>query len=121
MNAAVAERRADELQERLRRRLEELAQEAPHHRPGLTAVIGGALVVPVGLVARLLDRTPTSRGPLQVEARRDGIVMAADAASLGTSEGKDRIRAATGAWLHRGAGTTVSAETVTDQERCRKP
>ena len=58
LNSARARARADELQARLQKRMEELAQERQ-----LSAlppvVIGGALIVPAGLVARLTgERTP---------------------------------------------------------------
>ncbi|NWF79202.1 MAG: DUF3883 domain-containing protein [Chloroflexi bacterium] len=69
MNAAVAERRADELQERLRRRMEELAQER-HLAPQAPAVIGSALVVPVGLLARLLGEAPATPDGSTPEERR---------------------------------------------------
>ena len=69
MNAAVAERRADELQERLRWRLEELAQER-HITAQAPAVIGGALVVPVGLLTRLLGAAPATGDGSTPEARR---------------------------------------------------
>ena len=69
MNAAVAERRADELQERLRRRVEELSQER-HITAQAPAVIGGALVVPVGLLARLLGEAPGTSDGSTPEARR---------------------------------------------------
>ena len=80
MNAAVAERRADELQERLRRRVEELSQER-HITAQAPAVIGGALVVPVGLLARLLGEAPTAADGSTPEARRR-IELAAMAAVL---------------------------------------
>jgi superfamily II DNA or RNA helicase len=52
LNSAKARQRADDLQARLQRRLEELEQERQlSAQPPI--VIGGALVVPVGLLARL--------------------------------------------------------------------
>ncbi|KAB8333567.1 DUF3883 domain-containing protein, partial [Scytonema tolypothrichoides VB-61278] len=80
MNATVAERRADELQERLRRRMEELAQER-HITAQAPAVIGGALVVPVGLLTRLLGQAPTMPDGSTPEARRR-VELAAMAAVL---------------------------------------
>ena len=80
MNAALAERRADELQERLRRRVEELAQER-HITAQAPAVIGGALVVPVGRLARLLGEAPTAADGSSPEARRR-VELAAMAAVL---------------------------------------
>jgi superfamily II DNA or RNA helicase len=82
MNAAVAERRADELQERLRRRLEDLGQER-HLTAQAPAVVGGALVVPVGLVARLLGESLTTPDGSSPEARRR-VELAAMAAVLQT-------------------------------------
>jgi uncharacterized protein DUF3883 len=80
MNAAVAERRADDLQERLRRRTEELEQER-RLVPQPPVVVGGALVVPTGLLLRLLGQaTPTDAGS-SPEARRR-IELAAMAAVM---------------------------------------
>ncbi|MEI7643035.1 MAG: helicase-related protein [Chloroflexales bacterium] len=85
MNAATAERRADEMQERLRRRSDDLAQERR-----LTAqpptVIAGALVVPVGLLARLLGQTTAAPDGSTPEARRR-IELAAMAAVLQAERG----------------------------------
>jgi superfamily II DNA or RNA helicase len=82
MNASVAERRADELQERLRRRVEELGQER-HITAQAPAVIGGALVVPAGLLARLLGEAPATGDGSTPEARRR-IELAAMATVLQT-------------------------------------
>ena len=58
MNSAKARQRADELQSRLKKRLEELEQEKKLS-PLPPTVIGGAVVVPAGLLERLRgDRTP---------------------------------------------------------------
>ena len=80
MNAATAERRADEMQERLRRRSDDLAQERrlTAHPP---TVMGAALVVPVGLLARLCGQTTAAADGSTPEARRR-IELAAMAAVL---------------------------------------
>lgn len=52
LNSARARQRADELEVRLQRRMEELQQER-QLSPLPPVVVGGALVVPAGLVARL--------------------------------------------------------------------
>ena len=52
INSGKARQRADELQARLRRRLEDLQLER-HIAPAPPVVIGGALIVPAGLLARL--------------------------------------------------------------------
>ena len=52
INSAKARQRADELEDRLRRRMEELEQER-RLSPQAPVVIGGALVIPAGLLARL--------------------------------------------------------------------
>jgi len=52
LNSKLARRRADDLQERLQRRMQELSQERRiSAQPPI--VIGGALVIPAGLIARL--------------------------------------------------------------------
>jgi Protein NO VEIN, C-terminal len=80
MNAALAERRADDLQERLRRRTEELEQER-RLVPQPLAVVGGALVVPAGLLLRLLGSTAPTDAGSSPEARRR-IELAAMAAVM---------------------------------------
>jgi superfamily II DNA or RNA helicase len=52
INSEMARRRADDLQARLKKRMEELEQER-HIAPLPPVVVGGALVVPAGLLARL--------------------------------------------------------------------
>jgi hypothetical protein len=52
LNSEMARRRADDLQGRLERRLAELEQER-RIAPQPPVVIGGALVIPAGLLARL--------------------------------------------------------------------
>ena len=55
LNSARARQRADDLQARLQKRMEELEQER-HLAPLPPVAIGGALVVPAGLLARLGDK-----------------------------------------------------------------
>ncbi len=57
LNSARARQRADELQARLQKRLEELEQER-RLSPLPPVAIGGALVVPAGLLARLKGEQP---------------------------------------------------------------
>ncbi len=52
LNSGMAQRRADELQTRLQRRMEELEQER-HLSPQPPLVLGAALVLPQGLIARV--------------------------------------------------------------------
>jgi superfamily II DNA or RNA helicase len=83
LNSANARQRADELQVRLQRRLEELEQER-QLSPLPPVAIGGALVVPAGLLARLKgEQTPTepdetSRETERVERMAMDAVMAAE-------------------------------------------
>jgi hypothetical protein len=56
MNWQRARQRADDLQGRLQRRMAELEQER-HLSPLPPVVIGGALILPAGLLARLQRRT----------------------------------------------------------------
>ena len=60
LNSGVARRRADDLQARLARRMEELAQER-RLAPLPPVVVGGALVVPAGLL-RALGAPPAAAG-----------------------------------------------------------
>jgi superfamily II DNA or RNA helicase len=60
MNWQRARQRADDLQARLQRRMTELEQER-HLSPLPPVVIGGALIVPAGLLARLQGQTPQAR------------------------------------------------------------
>ncbi len=57
LNSALARRRADDLQARLQKRMEELEQER-HISPQPPVVIGGALVVPAGLLRKLQGQPP---------------------------------------------------------------
>jgi hypothetical protein len=69
MNSALARQRADELEGRLRQRMEELEQER-HLSPLPPVVIGGALVVPQCLLQR--SQTPASEEVSQAERERIG-------------------------------------------------
>lgn len=57
LNSALARRRADDLQARLQKRLEELEQER-HISPQPPVVIGGALIIPAGLLSKLQGQPP---------------------------------------------------------------
>jgi hypothetical protein len=77
MNSALARQRADELAGRLQRRMEELEQER-HISPLPPVVVGGALVMPQGLLNRLRQRTPMSSDISQAERGRiDQMTVAA--------------------------------------------
>jgi superfamily II DNA/RNA helicase len=72
LNSAEARKRADLLQGRLQKRLEELKLEA-QISPLPPVVLGGLLVVPIGLLAAMAGRaetTPTSPTDTQVAAAR---------------------------------------------------
>ncbi len=68
LNSEMARRRADELQGRLQRRLAELEQEK-RLAPQPPLVIGGALIVPRGLLVRLDERLETAAGLFGKEGR----------------------------------------------------
>ena len=55
LNSANAQRRADELQARMQRRLAELEQEK-RVSPCPPVIVGGALVIPLGLLNKLMGR-----------------------------------------------------------------
>jgi hypothetical protein len=77
LNSAKARQRADELQARLQKRLTELEQERKLS-PQPPVVIGGALVVPAGLLERLRgDRTDSSDAFARETARVERIAMVA--------------------------------------------
>ena len=85
LNSGRARRRADEAEQRLQRRREELARQRKlSARP--PRVVGGALVAPAGLVARLTGAEPPSRAADTVRTERLAVaaVMAAERA-LGRS------------------------------------
>ena len=62
LNSNEARKRADALQTRLQKRLEELAQEAKLS-PLPPVVIGGVLIVPAGLIRKLQGDTPAAYHP----------------------------------------------------------
>ena len=77
INSALARQRADDLEGRLRARMEELEQER-HLAPLPPVVIGGALVVPQALLARLRGQAPEDEQASQGDRERiDQIAMAA--------------------------------------------
>jgi len=69
LNSVRARQRADDLQARLQRRMEELEQE--RQLAALPPVaIGGALVIPAGLLARLTGARPADQAALAIERER---------------------------------------------------
>jgi SNF2 family DNA or RNA helicase len=77
INSALARQRADELEARLRQRLEELEQER-HLAPLPPVIIGGALVVPQALLNRLRGETPAPDEVSPAERERiDRLAVAA--------------------------------------------
>ena len=82
MNSAKARQRADELEDRLRKRQEELGQER-RMSPQAPVIIGGALVVPAGLIERLkgervMEPTMFARETEKVERLAMDAVIAAE-------------------------------------------
>lgn len=57
LNSDLARRRADDLQSRLQKRMEELEQER-HISAAPPVVLGGALIIPAGLLAKLQNKAP---------------------------------------------------------------
>lgn len=77
INSVKAQQRADELQARLEKREEELAQER-HLSPLTPVVTGGALVVPAGLLARLKGEHSSEPNLFAHETKRvEQVAMAA--------------------------------------------
>ena len=77
INSALARQRADDFVERLEKRMAELKQELSV-APMPPTVIGGALVIPQGLLDRLQDKTVTTIEVSQAERERiDKLAMAA--------------------------------------------
>ena len=58
LNSDLARRRADELQARLQKRMEELEQER-HISAAPPVIVGGALVIPIGLLNKLQNKAPS--------------------------------------------------------------
>jgi len=58
LNSELARRRADELQARLQKRMEELEQER-HISAAPPVILGGALVLPIGLLMKLEGQSPS--------------------------------------------------------------
>ena len=85
LNSGEARKRADLLQGRLQKRLEELKQEA-HISPLPPVVLGGLLVVPMGLLAAMTGKaaaTPTSPVDTMVSAARARAIVMEIEHSLG--------------------------------------
>jgi hypothetical protein len=77
LNSANARQRADELEARLRRRMEELEQERKLS-PLPPVAIGGALIVPAGLLAKLKgEPTPAPEQQVLETARIEQLAMQA--------------------------------------------
>jgi Domain of unknown function (DUF3883) len=77
MNWQRARQRADDLQARLQRRMTELEQER-HLSPLPPVVIGGALIVPAGLLARLQGQSPQAPDTVVHDTERiERLAMAA--------------------------------------------
>lgn len=77
INSAKARQRSDDLETRLRKRLDELEQEKKLS-PLPPVVIGGALIIPAGLIAQLQGETTVEPGVFaQERARIEKIAMAA--------------------------------------------
>ncbi len=77
LNSAEARRRADSLQARLEKRLKQLDREA-QISPRPPVVLGGALIVPRGLVAEMAGGAPVPEPPAKTQeaaARARSIVM----------------------------------------------
>ena len=85
LNSEMARRRADDLQARLQKRLEQLEQ-AGHISAQPPVVIGGALIVPVGLLARLQGREESSAAEPGVFGRQRQAVEAAAMAAVTQQE-----------------------------------
>lgn len=79
LNSGKARQRADDLQARLQKRLEELEQER-RLSPMPPVLIGGALVVPAGLLARL--RGERTGEPAQFAKDRERVMLLAMAAVI---------------------------------------
>jgi hypothetical protein len=79
INSARAGQRADELQARLQTRLQELTQER-QISPRPPRIMGGALVIPAGLLARLQGQRTLE--PAQIAQERKRVELAAMAAVM---------------------------------------
>jgi hypothetical protein len=75
LNSEMARRRADDLQGRLQRRLAELDKER-RIAPQAPLVIGGALVIPAGLLARLEGKSEEIAGSIR-QRKQDAVEKAA--------------------------------------------
>ena len=82
LNSQEARRRADELQARLQKRLQQLDLEA-HITAVPPVVLGGVVVVPIGLVAAITGRTEVPPVDTQISAARARAVVMAIERELG--------------------------------------
>ncbi len=69
LNSGKARQRADDLQARLEKRLEELEQER-HISPMPPLVVGGALIVPRGLLAKLKGEVPVAHDAVSTDKKK---------------------------------------------------
>jgi superfamily II DNA or RNA helicase len=83
LNSDLAQRRADDLQMRLRRRMDELDQEL-QLAPQPPVILGGALVIPAGLLRRLAGQTHDRPGLFGDQ--RDAVEQAAMQAVITNEE-----------------------------------
>lgn len=74
LNSELARRRADDLQTRLQKRMEELEQER-HISASPPVIMGGALIIPAGLLAKL-ENKPPSLFARQTKAVEDAAMQA---------------------------------------------
>lgn len=74
LNSDLARRRADELQGRLQKRMEELDQER-HISASPPVIMGGALIIPAGMLAKLQNKPP-SLFARQTKAVEDAAMLA---------------------------------------------
>lgn len=78
LNSRKAEQRADDLQGRLRKRLEELEQEK-QLSPKSPIAVGGALVISLGMLDRINGRSPTSADAIQARETKRVELLAMNA------------------------------------------
>jgi hypothetical protein len=110
MNAAMAERRADELQARLRKRMEELQQERQVSALP-PVVVGGALVVPAGALTSHVVSPDAVDTAARAAARRAEVERLAVEAVVGAERRLGRIPTDVGA---RKLGYDVESEVPGD-------
>lgn len=74
LNSGLARQRADDLEARLKQRMEELEQER-HLSPLPPIVIGGAIIVPQRLIDQMRGQAPTSYADVASRGRIDRLAM----------------------------------------------